>query len=50
MAAFRIIDVLKQLVEIFEFQHVKTNENTSGEMLLVRQKCQKCVADEKMPL
>ena len=51
MAAFRTVDdVLKQLVEIFEFRHAKTSENISEEMLLLRQQCQKFIADEKMRL
>ena len=51
MAAFRTVDdVLKQLVEIFEFQHAKTSENISEEMLLLRQQCQKFFADERCVL
>ena len=48
MAALRKVDVLKQLVEIFEFQRVKKSEIVSREMLLLRQQCQNFIADEKL--
>ena len=52
MAALRKVDVLKQLVEIFEFQRVNKSDNvsTTREMLLLRQQCQNFIADEKMRL
>ena len=52
MAALRKVDILKQLVEIFEFQHINKSENdsTTREMLLLRQQCQNFIAHEKMRL